>query len=56
MTKKSSKEPKWVKIPLVKEKEKEFKEVGDRVQKGEVKWSHFSTEGDVGYHFYLVLI
>jgi len=32
---------------------KEFSAVGDRIQKGELKWSYYSEENDKGYHFYL---
>jgi hypothetical protein len=30
-----------------------FKNVGDRVQKGELKWSHYCTDGTKGAHYYI---
>jgi hypothetical protein len=32
----------------------ERKEVSDKVKNGEVKWAFYGTEGDKGYHYYLV--
>lgn len=29
--------------------------LGERVQRGEVKWSHYAIDNNVGYHHYLVL-
>jgi hypothetical protein len=34
---------------------KRFAEMGERVQRGEVKWSHYAIDGNVGYHHYRVL-
>ena len=34
-------------------KSSKFIEMGSRVQKGEVKWSYYSIDGNVGYHYYL---
>ena len=34
-------------------KPSKFKDMGDKVQRGEVKWVYYSTENDIGYHFYL---
>jgi len=32
-----------------------FREIGNRVQKGEVKWMAYAIEGDKAYHYYIVL-
>ena len=32
-----------------------FTELGERVQKGELQWAYYSTEDNVGYHFYKIL-
>lgn len=32
-----------------------FKELGERVQKKELKWSYFTTENSIGMHYYLIL-
>ena len=33
-----------------------FHDMGQRVQRGEVKWAYYTTEeGDVGYHYYVKL-
>jgi len=29
-----------------------FAEMGERVQKGELKWSYYAIDGNVGYHYY----
>lgn len=34
---------------------KRFVELGEKVQSGEVKWSHYAIDGNVAYHHYLVL-
>tara|TARA_B100000927_G_scaffold161479_1_gene130142 strand:+ start:8301 stop:8561 length:261 start_codon:yes stop_codon:yes gene_type:complete len=36
-------------------KSSKFVEMGNKVQKGEVKWSYYSVDGNVGYHYYLKL-
>jgi hypothetical protein len=35
--------------------QEEFKAVGDRVQAGELKWHHYASDGNKGFHHYLVL-
>ena len=35
-------------------KQEETRAIGERVQRGEVKWAYFAGEGDKGYHYYLV--
>lgn len=47
-------EPKYVKI-FLEGNQQDFKAIGDRVMKNEVVWSHYTTEGDKGYHYYLIL-
>lgn len=32
-----------------------FVEMGQRVQRGEVKWAYFTTDNGIGYHYYLKL-
>jgi len=29
--------------------------MGERIQKGEIKWSFYSIDGNIGYHNYLKL-
>ena len=29
-----------------------FVEMGEKVQKGELKWSYYAIDGNVGYHYY----
>ena len=36
-------------------KSSKFVEMGEKVQKGEVKWSYYAIDGNVGYHYYLKL-
>jgi hypothetical protein len=44
-------EEKYVKIKSDASKE-EFRVIGERVQKGELKWSHYCSDGPVGAHYY----
>lgn len=37
-------------------KSNKFIEMGVKVQKGEVKWSYYAIDGNVGYHYYLKII
>jgi hypothetical protein len=32
-----------------------FIEFGEKIQRGELKWSHYAIDGNVGYHYYLKL-
>tara|TARA_Y100000589_G_scaffold95011_1_gene89728 strand:+ start:54 stop:389 length:336 start_codon:yes stop_codon:yes gene_type:complete len=32
-----------------------FNEMGQKVQKGLVKWAYYAIDGNVGYHYYLKL-
>ena len=32
-----------------------FTAMGKKVQEGEVKWAYYTTENDVGYHYYIKL-
>lgn len=32
-----------------------FVEMGEKVQRGEVKWMYYAIDGDIGYHYYLKL-
>jgi hypothetical protein len=34
----------------------EFQEVGQKVQKGELKWVFYALDGDIGYHHYEILV
>lgn len=45
---------KYVKV-LTTESSDVFKNIGDRVSKKELKWSHYSTENSIGVHYYLIL-
>jgi hypothetical protein len=51
--KKSSKD-KFLKVSA-NESSEFFKEIGERVQKKELKWSYYSTENNSGVHYYLIL-
>jgi len=33
-------------------KKARFVEMGERVQNGELKWSYYAIDGNVGYHYY----
>lgn len=33
---------------------KNFHEMGQKVQKSEVVWSHYAVDGNFGYHYYLI--
>jgi hypothetical protein len=45
---------KYVKIAETESIEK-FKELGERVNKKELKWIYYTTENNVGIHYYLIL-
>jgi hypothetical protein len=45
---------KYIKISSNESSEK-FKELGDRVQRKELKWAYFATENSIGMHYYLIL-
>ena len=45
---------KYIRIPTTASQE-EFKVIGDRVQRGELKWAYYAGEGDKGAHYYIVL-
>lgn len=32
-----------------------FIEFGEKIQGGELKWSHYTIDGNIGYHYYLKL-
>jgi len=49
-----AKEKKFVKLKASSTKE-EFSTILQKVQKGELKWSFYATEGDTGYQYYEVL-
>lgn len=36
-------------------KAEEFKQIGDRVQSGELKWAYYASDMPKGYHYYIVL-
>jgi hypothetical protein len=36
-------------------KQEETRAIGERVQRGELKWSYYAGESDKGYHYYLVI-
>jgi len=33
----------------------EFRLIGERVQRGELKWGYFASDGNKNYHHYLVV-
>ncbi len=35
-------------------KSQEFKVIGDRVQKGELKWAYYTIENEKGFHYYII--
>lgn len=45
---------KYVKV-LATEASTVFKEIGDRVAKKELKWSYYTTENNIGVHYYQIL-
>lgn len=47
-------EDKYVKIATNAPSE-EFRHMGERVQRGEIKWAYYTSGGDKGYHYYIVL-
>jgi len=49
---KEFKESDFVKIKLNSKKE-DYALILQRVQKGELKWSYYATEGETGYQYYL---
>ena len=49
-----SKSPYYVRISENSQASK-FKEMGERIQSGEIKWSFYGIDGNVGYHYYLKL-
>jgi len=49
-----SKEKKFVKLNASANKD-EINAIQRRVKNGELKWSFYATDGDIGYHFYEVL-
>lgn len=52
--KKPKGEDKYIRIPTT-AKSDEFRAMSERVQLGEVKWAYYATDGDKGYHHYLVI-
>ena len=40
---------------LANESSQVFKEAGDRVAKKELKWAYYTTENNIGVHYYLIL-
>jgi hypothetical protein len=53
-TKKKPNNPEYVRISE-NAKASKFNEMGERIQKGEIKWSFYSIDGNIGYHNYLKL-
>jgi hypothetical protein len=49
-----TKSPDYVRISENSQASK-FKEMGERIQRGEIKWSFYGIDGNVGYHYYLKL-
>jgi threonine synthase len=45
---------KYLKMPIT-EPSGSFKEVGERVARKELKWAYYTTENNVGVHYYLIL-
>ena len=46
-----TKSPEYVRISENSQASK-FKEMGERIQRGEIKWSFYGIDGNVGYHYY----
>jgi len=56
--KKTKIEKQYVKVSENAKPEK-FHQIGERVRLGELRWSYYgidSVSGNVGYHYYLILI
>lgn len=49
-----TKSPDYVRISE-NSQESKFKEMGEKIQRGEIKWSFYGIDGNVGYHYYLKL-
>lgn len=49
-----TKSPEYIRISENSQATK-FKEMGERIQRGEIKWSFYGIDGNVGYHYYLKL-
>ena len=49
-----TKSPEYIRISENSQSTK-FKEMGERIQRGEIKWSFYGIDGNVGYHYYLKL-
>jgi len=32
-----------------------FKEMSDKVQDGSLQWAYYALDGDIGYHYYIIL-
>jgi hypothetical protein len=53
--KRSKNKEKCLKV-LITEPRSRFVEIGERVQRKELKWLRFCTENNIGVHYYLILI
>jgi hypothetical protein len=51
---KSKDSRKFIKMAVTQSAE-EFKIIGDRVSRKELKWAYYTTENNVGVHYYLIL-
>jgi hypothetical protein len=45
---------KYIKVGI-NEPASRFVEMGEKVHNKEVKWAYFSSDGNTGYHYYLIL-
>lgn len=54
MAKRKKNEVKYIRVSQ-NAKAARFKEMGDRVQAGELAWAYYGIDGNVGYHYYKVL-
>lgn len=46
---------KYIKVPLGSATDEERTSINGKVQRGEVKMSHFAVDGNKSYHYYLIL-
>jgi hypothetical protein len=47
-------EEKFIRV-CIESKQAEFKAIGERVQRGEIKLAYYAIDNGKGYHYYLVI-
>ena len=36
-------------------KREDFRAMGERIRSGEIQWAYYAVDGNIGYHYYLIL-